>query len=45
MSGAPTWRGGGCHCGAVRFEAQLPDRVRAAILLDTVKTSLRRRLA
>ena len=24
-----TWRGGGCHCGAVRFEADLPDRVRA----------------
>jgi hypothetical protein len=23
------WRGGGCHCGAVRFEAALPDRVEA----------------
>ena len=20
------WRAGGCHCGAVRFEAALPDR-------------------
>lgn len=20
-----TWRAGGCHCGAVRFEAELPD--------------------
>ena len=29
MSGEPAWRGGGCHCGAVRFEARLPDRVRA----------------
>ena len=24
-----TWRGGGCHCGAVRFEAALPDVVQA----------------
>jgi hypothetical protein len=24
-----TWRAGGCHCGAVRFEAQLPDAVLA----------------
>ncbi len=24
-----TWRAGGCHCGAVRFEAQLPDLVEA----------------
>jgi hypothetical protein len=23
------WRAGGCHCGAVRFEAQLPDAVEA----------------
>ena len=22
-----TWRAGGCHCGAVRFEAKLPDVV------------------
>ena len=29
MSGGLAWRGGGCHCGAVRFEARLPDRVRA----------------
>ncbi len=29
MTDALTWRGGGCHCGAVRFEALLPDRVRA----------------
>ena len=30
MSGeATTWRGGGCHCGAVRFEAALPDVVEA----------------
>lgn len=21
-----SWRAGGCHCGAVRFEAELPDR-------------------
>jgi hypothetical protein len=24
-----TWRAGGCHCGAVRFEAQLPKLVQA----------------
>jgi hypothetical protein len=30
MSGATvSWRGGGCHCGAVRFEAALADRVEA----------------
>lgn len=29
MSEAPTWRAGGCHCGAVRFEAALPDVVEA----------------
>ena len=23
------WRGGGCHCGTVRFEAALPDAVEA----------------
>jgi hypothetical protein len=23
------WRSGGCHCGAVRFEAALPDEVEA----------------
>jgi hypothetical protein len=23
------WRAGGCHCGAVRFEAALPDQVEA----------------
>ncbi|HLI65522.1 MAG TPA: GFA family protein [Caulobacteraceae bacterium] len=28
MSGL-VWRAGGCHCGAVRFEAALPDRVEA----------------
>ncbi len=27
--GALTWRGGGCHCGAVRFRAALPDEVEA----------------
>ncbi len=26
---ATTWRGGGCHCGAVRFEAALPAEVEA----------------
>ena len=26
---ALAWRGGGCHCGAVRFEAQLPDEADA----------------
>ena len=31
MSASPemTWRGGGCHCGAVRFEVALPDHVEA----------------
>jgi hypothetical protein len=30
MSGAAfTWRSGGCHCGAVRFEAALPAEVEA----------------
>ena len=30
MSGGDlTWRGGGCHCGAVRFEAALPNEVEA----------------
>jgi hypothetical protein len=24
-----TWRAGGCHCGAVRFEAELPDQIEA----------------
>jgi hypothetical protein len=24
-----SWRAGGCHCGAVRFEAALPDDVEA----------------
>jgi len=28
MSGF-VWRGGGCHCGAVRFEAALPDVIEA----------------
>ena len=28
MSGL-TWRAGGCHCGAVRFEANLPGRIEA----------------
>jgi hypothetical protein len=27
--GVFTWRAGGCHCGAVRFEARLPDVVQA----------------
>ncbi|MAP94116.1 MAG: aldehyde-activating protein [Ponticaulis sp.] len=22
-----SWHAGGCHCGAVRFEVQLPDRI------------------
>jgi len=26
-----TWHAGGCHCGAVRFEAALPDRVEAQV--------------
>ena len=29
MSETCTWRSGGCHCGAVRFEAALPTRVEA----------------
>jgi hypothetical protein len=29
MSQALTWRAGGCHCGAVRFEAALPPHVEA----------------
>ena len=29
MADGVTWRAGGCHCGAVRFEAALPDRVQA----------------
>ncbi len=29
MTEAFTWRGGGCHCGAVRFEAALSARVEA----------------
>jgi hypothetical protein len=29
MSDALTWRSGGCHCGAVRFEAALPAVVEA----------------
>ena len=29
MTEALTWRAGGCHCGAVRFEAALPDAVEA----------------
>lgn len=24
-----TWRAGGCHCGGVRFEVAVPDRVEA----------------
>ena len=28
-AGAMAWRAGGCHCGAVRFEAALPARVTA----------------
>jgi hypothetical protein len=28
MSGL-TWRSGGCHCAAVRFEVQLPDVIEA----------------
>ena len=28
MSGF-TWRAGGCHCGAVRFEASLPEVIEA----------------
>jgi len=29
MSEETAWRGGGCHCGAVRFEAALPRTVEA----------------
>jgi hypothetical protein len=29
VSTATTWRAGGCHCGAVRFEANLPATVEA----------------
>ncbi|MGZ3364038.1 MAG: GFA family protein, partial [Caulobacteraceae bacterium] len=29
MADGVTWRSGGCHCGAVRFEAALADRVEA----------------
>jgi hypothetical protein len=29
MSEPFTWHAGGCHCGAVRFEAALPARVEA----------------
>jgi hypothetical protein len=29
MAGDFTWRAGGCHCGAVRFEASLPVRIAA----------------
>jgi hypothetical protein len=25
--GAMSWRGGGCHCGAVRFEVLTPDEI------------------
>ncbi|MEQ1608259.1 MAG: GFA family protein [Hyphomonadaceae bacterium] len=27
MTNQMTWRTGGCHCGAVRFEVQTPDAV------------------
>jgi hypothetical protein len=27
MTGGMTWRSGGCHCGAVRFEVEAPDVV------------------
>lgn len=27
MAERMTWRGGGCHCGAVRFEVETPDRI------------------
>ena len=30
MSERPSWRSGGCHCGAVRFEAKLPEPVGGA---------------
>jgi hypothetical protein len=26
-----TWRSGGCHCGAVRFEAALPEAIEAQL--------------
>lgn len=29
MTAALAWRGGGCHCGAVRFEVELPDEIAA----------------
>jgi hypothetical protein len=29
MTGAAVWHAGGCHCGAVRFEAALPATVEA----------------
>jgi len=29
VSETRTWRAGGCHCGAVRFEAELPDPAEA----------------
>lgn len=29
MDGTRTWRAGGCHCGAVRFEALLEDSIAA----------------
>ena len=29
MTAPLTWRAGGCHCGAVRFEVALPDVVEA----------------
>jgi hypothetical protein len=29
VSGEPAWRAGGCHCKAVRFEAQLSEQVEA----------------
>jgi hypothetical protein len=28
---AQAWRAGGCHCGAVRFEARLPQKVMAQV--------------
>lgn len=27
MADAMTWRQGGCHCGAVRFEVETPDAI------------------
>ncbi len=29
MADGVTWRSGGCHCGAVRFEAALADHIEA----------------